>query len=156
MQVYVAISMDDAFILNCHPTVPVGCEEQVVDAQCTRPYQTLSPSCEGSGPDYNRPRIADRFKSPLQLVDRLKQYSSRRSWTSLACSLSQLPFAQLVALFIACSTSHFLLNRTGTRFRLNGTGRKRHHFYASCIPLPLSHVFKCLYRTRSNYRNGQK
>ena len=29
---------DDEFTLNCRPTVPVGCEEQVVDAKCTRPF----------------------------------------------------------------------------------------------------------------------
>ena len=33
--------MDDAFILNCCPMVPVGCEEQVVDAKCTRPFLPL-------------------------------------------------------------------------------------------------------------------
>ena len=33
--------MDDAFILNCRPTVPVGCEEQVADAKCTRPFLPL-------------------------------------------------------------------------------------------------------------------
>ena len=37
-QVHVTIRMDDAFTLNCHPTVPMGCEEQVVDAKCTRPF----------------------------------------------------------------------------------------------------------------------
>ena len=36
-QVYVTIRMDDAYTLNCRPTVPVGCEEQIVDAKCTRP-----------------------------------------------------------------------------------------------------------------------
>ena len=30
---YVTIRMDAAFTLNCRPTVPVGCEEQVVDAR---------------------------------------------------------------------------------------------------------------------------
>ena len=40
-QVYVTIRMDDAFTLNCRPTVPVGCEEQVVDAKCTRPFLPL-------------------------------------------------------------------------------------------------------------------
>ena len=44
---YVTIHMDDAFTLNCHPTVPVGCEEQV-DRQC-EVYQTLPSSCEGAG-----------------------------------------------------------------------------------------------------------
>ena len=36
---------DDDFILNCRPTVPVGCEEQVGSAKCTRPFL----SCEGAG-----------------------------------------------------------------------------------------------------------
>ena len=40
-QVYVTIRMDDAFTLNCRPTVPVGCEEQVVDAKRTRPFLPL-------------------------------------------------------------------------------------------------------------------
>ena len=40
-QVYIIIRMDDAFALNCRPTVPVGCEEQVVDAKCTRPFLPL-------------------------------------------------------------------------------------------------------------------
>ena len=29
----ITIHMDDAFTLNCRPTVPVGCEEQVVDVK---------------------------------------------------------------------------------------------------------------------------
>ena len=40
-QVYVTIRMDDAFALNCRPTVSMGCEEQVVDAKCTRPFFPL-------------------------------------------------------------------------------------------------------------------
>ena len=40
-QAYVTICMDDAFTLNCRPTVPVGCEEQVVDAKCTGPFLPL-------------------------------------------------------------------------------------------------------------------
>ena len=35
-------SMDDAFRLNCRPTVPVGCEEQIGNAKC-------SFLCEGAG-----------------------------------------------------------------------------------------------------------
>ena len=45
-QVNITIHMDDAFTLNCRPTVPVGCKEQVADAKCTRPFL---PSCEGAG-----------------------------------------------------------------------------------------------------------
>ena len=44
-RVYVTIRMDDAFTLNCRPTVPVGCEERVVDA--TRP---LLPLVKGLAP----------------------------------------------------------------------------------------------------------
>ena len=41
MQVYVTIRMDDAFTLNCCPTVSVGYEEQVGNAKCTRPFLSL-------------------------------------------------------------------------------------------------------------------
>ena len=33
----VTIRNDDDFTLNCHPTVPVGCEEQVANVKCSRP-----------------------------------------------------------------------------------------------------------------------
>ena len=33
----VTIRNDDDITLNCHPMVPVGCEEQVANAKCTRP-----------------------------------------------------------------------------------------------------------------------
>ena len=46
MQVHVTIRIDDAFILDCRqhpPMVPVGCEEQVIDAKYmyTRPFLLL-------------------------------------------------------------------------------------------------------------------
>ena len=34
----VTIRNDDDFILNYHSMVPVGCEEQVANAKCTRPF----------------------------------------------------------------------------------------------------------------------
>ena len=37
MSLDVTIRNDDDFTLNCHPTVPVGCEEQVANAKCSRP-----------------------------------------------------------------------------------------------------------------------
>ena len=37
MSFNVTIRNDDDFTLNCHPTVPVGCEEQVANAKCSRP-----------------------------------------------------------------------------------------------------------------------
>ena len=32
------IRKDDDFTLNFHPTGTVGCEEQVADVKCTRPF----------------------------------------------------------------------------------------------------------------------
>ena len=45
MSCYVTIRKDDAFTLNCRPMVPMGCEEQIGNAKCTRPFF----SCEGAG-----------------------------------------------------------------------------------------------------------
>ena len=42
MQVYITIRMDDGFTLNCRPTFPVGCEEQVVGFRTLDDSATIS------------------------------------------------------------------------------------------------------------------
>ena len=41
LTVCITIHMDDAFILNCFPMVPMGYEEQVSNTKCTGPFLPL-------------------------------------------------------------------------------------------------------------------
>jgi hypothetical protein len=73
---------DDEFTLNCRPTVPVGCEEQVSNAKCTRPFvplvKGLAPRLSRGGRGVGTPYHID----PLQIHH--KVLHSRKIWRELS------------------------------------------------------------------------
>ena len=54
------IRKNDDFTLNCRSTVPVGCEEQVGNAKCTRPSLLV----EGLAPRLQATLPAESFQHP--------------------------------------------------------------------------------------------
>ena len=84
MQVYVTIRMDDAFILNYHPTVPVGYKEQVIDAKCIRPFLPL---VKGLAPRLNERRKAPRISRGLLSMQATKLQAKRETRSVLHHSL---------------------------------------------------------------------